>query len=85
MMKMQLLQILKMNGIDVKASFSEIHPIEVRWASPILGEDVNEAYTKAYGEDGVRYVEVLESSPYEISVISRMIAYMQEVNNYGRN
>jgi hypothetical protein len=72
------LQILRMNGVNVKARFPVAHPVSVRWASPILGENVCESYTDAYGEDGIHYVEVLESAPYEISVISRMIAYMQE-------
>lgn len=71
------LQILRMNGVGVKARFPETHPIPVRWASPILGEDVYETYTNAYGEDGVHYIQILESAPYEISVISRMIAYVQ--------
>lgn len=72
------LQLLRMNGVNVKTRFPETHPISVRWAAPILGEEVYNAYEEAYGKDGIHYVEVLESSPYEISVISRMIAYMQE-------
>lgn len=72
------LQLLRMNGVDVKARFPETHPIPVRWAAPILGKDIYDAYADVYGDDGIHYVEVLETSPYEISVISRMIAYMQE-------
>lgn len=71
------LQLLRMNGIRVKARFPEIHSIPVRWAAPTLGEDVYDEYEEVYGEDGTHYVQVLESSPYEISVISRIIAYMQ--------
>lgn len=47
-----------------------------RWTSPILGEEAESLYKRAYGEDGVGFVSILETSPYEIAVISRMIAYL---------
>lgn len=72
------IQLLRLYGVTVKAGFSDIQPIPVRWASPILGEEIYDVYADAYGDDGIHYVEVLESSPYEISVISRMITYMQK-------
>lgn len=48
-----------------------------RWTSPILGKEAEAVYVGAYGESGKKYMDVLESSPYEIAVISRLIAYMQ--------
>lgn len=48
-----------------------------RWTSPILGEDAKNVYNGAYGENGNSFVNILETSPYEIAVISRMIAYLQ--------
>ena len=75
-----VLQLLKVNGVNLKARFPKAHmqSINARWGAPILGEEVYEKYINAYGEDGECYVEVLESSPYEIAVISRIIAYMQD-------
>lgn len=58
--------------------------MNARWGSPILGQDVNEVYNKVYGNDGEHYIEVLETSPYEIAVISRMIAYLQQKKNGGK-
>lgn len=74
------LQVLRMRNVELKTRFSGIYGKEMnaRWSSPILGQEVNEVYNKAYGLDGEHYVEVLETSPYEIAVISRMIACMQE-------
>lgn len=72
------LQLFKMIGINVKADFPEKHTVSVTWPSPILGKEVYEAYKDIYGEDGIRYIEILDSSPYEISVISRVISNIQE-------
>lgn len=74
------LQILRMYGVKLKTRFPETHvqAMNARWGSPVLGQEVNELYVNTYGEEGEHYVEVLESSPYEIAVISRMIAHMQE-------
>lgn len=49
-----------------------------RFGSPILGEDVDEIYNNIYGECGKEFLEVLETSPYEVAVISRLIAYLQQ-------
>lgn len=48
-----------------------------RWTCPILGEDAKSVYSGSYGENGNSFVDILETSPYEIAVISRMIAYLQ--------
>ena len=48
-----------------------------RWPSPILGQDAETVYTTAYGDKGIDFLRVLETSPYEIAVVSRLIVYMQ--------
>lgn len=49
-----------------------------RWTSPILGEGAKNAYSNVYGESAKCFMDILESSPYEIAVISRMITYLGE-------
>lgn len=50
-----------------------------RWTNPILGEVADAVYTEMYGDDGKNFIHVLESSPYEIAVVSRLIAYLEKV------
>lgn len=50
-----------------------------RWTNPILGEGADAVYTEMYGETGKNFLSVLESSPYEIAVVSRLIAYLEKV------
>lgn len=50
-----------------------------RWTSPILGQEAEAVYTDIYGNEGADFLRVLETSPYEIAVISRLIAYLQKV------
>lgn len=57
-----------MTGIFNKHGFS----------SPVLGEETSELYTKLYGDAGERFVDILDSSPNEIAVISRLIAYLKD-------
>lgn len=45
---------------------------------PVLGDDMQSLYTGLYGEAGERFVDILSTSPDEIAVISRMIAYLTE-------
>ena len=54
-----------------------------RWTSPVLGEEADKVYMKVYGENGKRFLDILESSPYEIAVISRLIAYMENKKREG--
>ena len=49
-----------------------------RWTSPILGQDAEKVYTTAYGDKGMDFLWVLETSPYEIAVVSRLMAYLQQ-------
>lgn len=45
---------------------------------PVLGGDTQELYTKLYGDVGEKFVDILNASPNEIAVISRLIAYLKD-------
>ena len=49
-----------------------------KFPAPVLGDDTQVLYSKLYGEAGGRFVDILNSSPDEIAVISRLIAYLAE-------
>ncbi len=49
-----------------------------KFSAPVLGDDTQELYTKLYGDAGERFVDILDTSPNEIAVISRLIAYLKE-------
>lgn len=51
----------------------------MRWNNPILDEDADDVYTAIYGDEGKNFLHILESSPYEIAVVSRLIAYLEQV------
>lgn len=46
--------------------------------APVLDNNTKELYTKLYGDAGERFVDILNSSPDEIAVISRLIAYLKD-------
>lgn len=48
-----------------------------KFPAPVLGEDTHELYTRLYGDAGERFVDILNTSPDEIAVISRLIAYLK--------
>lgn len=48
------------------------------FSSPVLGEEAQRSYSKLYGEAGEKFVDILNTSPNEIAVISRLIAYLEE-------
>ena len=49
----------------------------VKFEVPGMDDTAKELYSALYGEDiGKRFVDVLSSSPDEIAVISRLIAYL---------
>lgn len=50
-----------------------------RWTNPILSQEAETIYTDIYGNEGADFLHVLETSPYEIAVVSRLIAYLQKV------
>ena len=47
---------------------------ETRWTSPILGQQAQTVYGELYGPSGRRFLELLETAPYEITVLSRLLA-----------
>ncbi len=49
-----------------------------KFSAPVLDNATQELYSKLYGEAGKKFVEILNSSPDEIAVISRLIAYLTE-------
>lgn len=49
-----------------------------KFSAPVLDDAAQNLYKKLYGESGDRFVDILNSSPDEIAVISRMIAYLME-------
>lgn len=50
----------------------------IKFIAPMLGDDTQELYTRLYGETGELFVNILNTSPDEIAVISKMIAYLKE-------
>ena len=49
-----------------------------KFPAPVLGGGTQELYTRLYGEDGGRFVDILSTSPDEIAVLSRLIAYLKD-------
>ena len=50
----------------------------VRWSCPVLDESVSRMFRQAYGEVGYSFCTVLGSAPYEIAVVARILAYLNE-------
>lgn len=55
-----------------------------RFDAPVLGQETKELYETLYGNCGERFVEILNASPNEIAVISRLIAYLAWEEREGR-
>lgn len=49
-----------------------------KFPAPVLGDDTQEFYGKLYGDAGEKFVDILNTSPNEIAVISRLIAYLKD-------
>ncbi len=49
-----------------------------KFSAPVLDDDTHALYSRLYGEAGERFVDILNTSPDEIAVISRLIAYLAE-------
>lgn len=47
-----------------------------KFPAPVLGDETQELYTRLYGNAGEGFIEILNSSPDEVAVISRLIAYL---------
>ena len=50
----------------------------LKFTVPVLGDNTQQLYSKLYGDNGVSFINILSSSPYEIAVISRLIAYLAQ-------
>lgn len=75
------IQVLAIQLMDMKLKSSleagSMVTSKTRWTSPVLGQEAEELYGKLYGESGGQFLRVLETSPYEMAVISRMIAHLK--------
>ena len=49
-----------------------------KFSVPVLGDTTHTTYSRLYGEAGEQYIDILNTSPNEIAVISRLIAYLEE-------
>ena len=52
----------------------------VKFEVPGMGENTQNLYTRLYDEVGGRFIDILSTSPNEIAIISRLIAYMMVGN-----
>ena len=46
------------------------------WENPVCMKQVPEIYEAVYHEEGREFLRILESSPYEMMVLSRLLAYL---------
>lgn len=49
-----------------------------KFPAPVLGDEIQKLYIEFYGDSGEMFVDILNTSPNEIAVISRLIAYLKE-------
>ena len=56
-----------------------------RFSVPVLGDGTKELYEKLYGDAGDQFVSILNTSPDEIAVISRLIAYVKDKKGVQSN
>lgn len=56
-----------------------------KFPAPVLGGDTQELYTRLYGDAGERFLEILNTSPNEIAVISRLIVYLKARKGVEQN
>ena len=49
-----------------------------RFPVPVLDDRTRAVYSRLYGEAGERFIGILNASPDEIAVISRLIANLME-------
>lgn len=49
-----------------------------RWESPILEENATALYEKNYGAFGKELLDIFEDGPYEMAVVSRLLAHLQD-------
>lgn len=71
-------QLMKMNGSTTFLSDNSSFDSQVKFPSPTMDEVAQELYAELYGDAGKRFIGILDSSPDEIAVISRLIAHLDE-------
>lgn len=49
------------------------------WTNPLLGNEAIEQLKNAYGKATEGIIDILESSPYEIVVLARLLAYLKNI------
>ncbi len=49
-----------------------------KFPNPVMGNETQKLYVNLYGDAGEKYADVLNTSPDEIAVISRLIACLKE-------
>lgn len=69
-------QLMKINGSSTFLTANSGIDPQVRFPSPTMDETAQDLYAELYGDAGARFVGILNSSPNEIAVISRLIAYL---------
>lgn len=72
----QLINILKGKSLEMNLNFTKY--FAPKFFSPALDDDAHALYSKLYGETGEMFVEILNTSPDEIAVVSRLIAHLAE-------
>lgn len=48
-----------------------------RWESPVLDDNAKALYTRTYGESGRIAIGILRGAPYEIGVVSILLAFLE--------
>lgn len=72
------IQLMKMNGSSTFLTANSGIDSQVRFPSPTMDESAQNLYAELYSDAGARFVGILNSSPNEIAVISRLIAYLDD-------
>lgn len=49
----------------------------IRFGTPGMGPEAETVYDNAYGDNGMRFVQVLRESPFEIAILSRLITCLE--------
>lgn len=50
-----------------------------KFTSPVLDPGTRDLYTNLYGDNADNFIEILNTSPEEIAVISKIIAYLNQL------
>ena len=61
----------------------QINMNPTRFGTPGMGQEAETVYSNVYGDSSVDFIRVLRDSPYEIAVLSRLIAYLEQKRKGG--